>query len=155
MLSEIAAASDSIATPVSEKNLRWLRTGSLTKSWTHSRTLRTTSSLIATRSKLTVNLSPDVTGPRMASAGNWKTWNKQEWTRDCSQIEAPSFGDNIYFIQMALHTEVSLRRTESQDVPYVRAAPSWSSLQLPLLLHEGPVLRLPGLHLCAPHPPFL
>ena len=70
MLSEIAAASDSTATPVSEKKLRWLEEGSLTKSLTHSRTPRATPSLIATRCKLTIDLSPDVTGPPMASAVN-------------------------------------------------------------------------------------
>ena len=79
MLSEIAAASHSIATPVSEKKLHCVKTGSLTKSWTHNRTPPTTSSFITTRSKFTVNLSPDVTSPRMTSAVDWKTWNKSEW----------------------------------------------------------------------------
>ena len=74
--SEVAATSDRTVTPVFEKKLRWVKRGSLTKSWTHSRTPCTTSPLIATRSKLTVNFSPAVTGPRIASAVNWKAWNR-------------------------------------------------------------------------------
>ena len=76
MLSEIAASSDSIAIPVYEKKLCWVKTVSLTKTWTHSKITRSTSSLIAIRSKLTVNFSSDVTGPQMASAVIWKTCNK-------------------------------------------------------------------------------
>ena len=70
MLSEIAAASDSISIPVSEKKLHCVKTGSLTKSWTHCNTLRTMSSRMATRSKFTVNFSPETNGPRRARAVN-------------------------------------------------------------------------------------
>ena len=101
-----------------------------------------------------VNLSPDVTGPRMVSAVNYlrkseRPETEHEWARSCSEIETPSFGDNTYFTQMAPHTKASLRRAKSQKVPYVRAAPSCGPLQLPLLLHERLVLQLAGFYLCA------
>ena len=88
MLLEIAAASESISTPVSEKKLRCVKTGSLTNSWTHSNTPRTVISGMATRSKLTVNFSPEGNGPRRARAVIWKTWNDTRMNRKCSQIQA-------------------------------------------------------------------
>ena len=75
MPSERADASKGIATPVSEKKLRWVKIGSSTKSGTQNRTPRTSSPLISTQSSFFVNLYRDVTGPRIASAVNWKAWN--------------------------------------------------------------------------------
>ena len=74
MPSERMDASKVIATPVSEKKLRWVKSGSSTKFWTQSRTPRTSSSLIATQSSFIVNLYSYATGPRIASAVNLKTW---------------------------------------------------------------------------------
>ena len=84
MLSEIAAASDSTVTPVPEKKLRWVKTGSPAKSWAHSKTPHTISCLIVNWSRLIVNLSPKVTGPRMATAVNWKTRAKSRRERLCT-----------------------------------------------------------------------
>ena len=76
MLPEKAAASENIVTPVSEKKLRWVKNGSLTKSLTQSRKSRTTSSVIKTRSRFILNFSLDVTDPQKMGAVIFKTWNE-------------------------------------------------------------------------------
>ena len=80
---------------------------------------------------------------------------EHEWAKSNTETTPYMFWDSIYFIQMALHTKASLWKAESQDVPYIRAAPSWSALQLSLLLHKRLLFRLAGLHLRAPYPAFL
>ena len=133
-LSEIAAASDSIVTPVSEKKLRWVKTGSLTKSWTHSRPPRTTSSLIATRSKLTINFSPDVTGPRMASAVNWKTWYKRWMSYKLQQDGNPQFWKQykLYTDEAAHGSQPVQSRTSGRSLhqggSWLKSAPAASAL---------------------------
>ena len=57
------------------KKIPWVKCGLLTKSWTQSRTPRTSSSQIITRSRLMMNLSLEVTGPRRIRAISWNTWN--------------------------------------------------------------------------------
>ena len=49
---------------------------------------------------------------------------EHERARSSSETKPHIFGDNTYFIQMALHTKASLSSAKNQDVPYVRAAPS-------------------------------
>ena len=93
MLSEKAAASESTSTTVSEKKLRCVKTGSLTKSWTHSNTPRTVFSGMATRSKHTVNFSPEGSGPRRARAVNWNTWNDTLINQKCSQVKSQLCGN--------------------------------------------------------------
>ena len=57
MLPQIATDSANIAMPESEKKFLWVKCGLITKSCTHSRALRTSSSQIITCSRLVVNLS--------------------------------------------------------------------------------------------------
>ena len=73
-LSQIAADSANIAMPVLEKKFLWVKCGLLTKSCTQSRAPRISSSQIITRSRLTMNLSLEVTGPRTiaVSRNTWK-----------------------------------------------------------------------------------
>ena len=76
MLSAMATDSDSIVKPVSEKKFLWVKCGLRTKSCTQSRTPRTSSFLMATRSKLIVNSSLFADDPRITRAVNWNTWKK-------------------------------------------------------------------------------
>ena len=62
MLSETAAALNSIATPECEDKLRWVKCGLLTESCKQSRTPRTSYSSLSTRSKSVMKISPDVIG---------------------------------------------------------------------------------------------
>ena len=77
ILSEIAADSVNIAIPESEKKLRCVKCGLLTKSCTERIALCTSSSQIIIRSELMMNCPPQVTGPRTMRAVNWKTWKSK------------------------------------------------------------------------------
>ena len=143
MLSAIATDSDNIVTPVSEKKFLCVKCGFRTKSCPQNRTPRTSSFLMATRSRLMVNSSQCVEDPRITSVVNWNTWKTQlhERMRQLTGVEATSlFGYNTYFIQVPTSAKTKLCRTEWQDVTYVRAAPRGRPLQLPLFLHRGLVL---------------
>ena len=155
MLSEKSAASYNIVTPVSEKKLRSVKSGSLTETWTQSKTPRTTSSPIATRSKFFWNT------PQTSLANEYQMLlierlePKYDWGKGNSETTRYMFGDNGYFIQMALHTKANLRRADSQDVPYLRVDPCCSPLQLPPLSHKWLVIWSAVFHLSASHPAFL
>ena len=73
ILSEIAADSFNMVIPESEKKVRCVKCGLLTKSCTQRMALCTSSSQIITRSKLMMNRPPQVTGPRTIRAVRWKT----------------------------------------------------------------------------------
>ena len=75
MLSGMVAASDCIASPASEKKLRWVKCRLLTKCCKRIRTPGNSFSSTATQSLFIKNFSLDVTGPRIASAVIWVTWN--------------------------------------------------------------------------------
>ena len=77
ILSDMAADSVNMAIPETEKKLRCVKCGLLTKSWTQRIALWTSSSPIITPSKLTMNRPPLVTGPRTTRAVSWKTWKQQ------------------------------------------------------------------------------
>ena len=154
LLTAIAAASNSNVTPDSEKK-RCVKCGFRTKSWTQNRRPRTSSTLIATQSRIITDLSPNVTGPRLATASSWNAWNKAQTNQQQHWSSTQLVGDNTYFAQMAPQTETNLWRAESQDVPYVRAAAPWSPLQLPLLLHKLLTLWFARHHLGVPCPAVL
>ena len=78
ILSDIAADSVNMTIPESEKKLRCVKYGLLTKFCTQRIALCTSSSPIITPSKLTMNRPPLVTGPRTIRAVNWKTWKQQD-----------------------------------------------------------------------------
>ena len=146
MLSEMAAASDNMVSTKSEKKVRRRKCGLLTKFCTQSRTPRTSSSSIAIRFNFMRKWQVFLFGrPEM----------KYRWTNCKIKTTAYMIEDNTYFIQMAPNTKTSLRRADSQEVAYVRAAARWSPLQLPLLLHKRLVLGYAGLHLSTLHPAFL
>ena len=139
MLSAIATDSDNMVKPVSEKKFLCVKCGLRTKSCTQNKTQRTSSLLMATRSGLMVKSSHCVENPRITSVVNWNTWKTQmhERMRQLTGVEATSlFGYDTYFIQVPTSAKTSLRRTEWQDVTYVRAAPRGRPLQLPLHLHK-------------------
>ena len=73
--SAIATYSESIVTPNSEKKLVCVKCELRTASSTKSKTSRTSRSGMGTRSKVIVNFSPWVAGPRTTRAVNWNTWN--------------------------------------------------------------------------------
>ena len=73
MLSAIATDSDNMLKPVSEKKLLCVKCGIRTKSCTQSRKARTSSLLMATRSRLMVKASHDAEDPRITSVVNWNT----------------------------------------------------------------------------------
>ena len=77
MLVATATDSESIVRPVSEKKFLWVKCGLRTKSCTQSRTPRTSSLSMATRSKLIVNSSPFADDPRITRVVNWNIWNKE------------------------------------------------------------------------------
>ena len=158
MLSAIATDSDNMVKPVSEKKLICVKCGLRKKSFTQSRTPRTSSLLMATRSRLMETASLGVVDPSITSVVNWKTWNREPHRRMRSNkgVEATSlFGYDTYFLQVSTSAETSLCRTERQDVTYVRAAPRGRPLQLPLFLHKGLVLSPARLCLTLPCPTFL
>ena len=129
--------------PVSGTKFLCVKSGLRTKSCTQSRTPRTSSFLMATRSRLMVKSSHCVEYPRITSVVNWNTWKTQlhESMRQLTGVEATSLlGYDTYFIQLPTSAKTSLSRTERQDVTYVRAAPRGRRLQLPLFLHKGLVL---------------
>ena len=64
-------------------------------------------------------------------------------------------GYDTYFILVPMSAKTSLRRTERQDVTYVRAAPRGRLLQLPLFLHKGLVLSPARLKLAPLGPTLL
>ena len=64
--------SDRIVKLDSDKKLLCVKCGLRTKSCTQNRTPLISSSLMATRSKLTINFSPGVAAPRITSAVNWE-----------------------------------------------------------------------------------
>ena len=70
ILSEIAADSVNMAIPESEKKLRCVKCGLLTKSCTQRIALCTSSLQIITRTKLMMNRPPQVNGPRTMRAVN-------------------------------------------------------------------------------------
>ena len=147
MLSAIATDSDNMLKPVSEKKLLCVKCGLRTKSCTQSRTPRTSSLLMATRSRLMVKSSHCVEDPRITSVVNWNTWKTQlhERMRQFTGAGATSlFGYDTDFIQVPTSAKTSLCRTERQDVTNVRAAPRGRPLQLPLFLHKGLVRTQPG-----------
>ena len=76
MLSEMAEALDSIATPESEKKCRCLNCALLKNSCTQGKTPHISFSWKASQSKLILNFSPDVTGEQIGKTVNWKTRNK-------------------------------------------------------------------------------
>ena len=126
MLLATATDSESIVKPVSEKKFLCVKCGPRTKSCTHSRTPRTSSLSMATRSKLIVNSSPFADDPRITRVVNWNTWKTtlHEGTRQHIGVEATCLiGYDTYFIQVLTSAETSLSGTERQDVTYVRAAP--------------------------------
>ena len=158
MLSAIATDSDNMVKPVSEKKFLWVKCGIRTKSCTQSRTPRTSSLLMATRSRLMVKSSHCVEDPRITSVVNWNTWKTQLHERmgKLTGVEATSlFGYDTYFIQVPTSAKNSLCRTEWQDVTYVRAAPRGPPLQLPLFLHKGLVLGPARLNLATLGPTLL
>ena len=143
--------------PVSEKKLLCVKCGLRTKSCTQSRTPRTSSLLMATRSRLMVKSSHCVEDPRITSVVNWNTWKTQlhERMRQLTGAGATSlFGYDTCFIQVPTSAKTSLSRTERQDVTYVRAAPRGRPLQLPLFLHKGLVLSPARLNLAPLVQPF-
>ena len=77
IFSERAADSVNMEIPESEKKLRWVKCRLLTKSCTQRIALRTSSLSIITPSKLMMNRSPQVTGPRTIRSVNWKTWKRR------------------------------------------------------------------------------
>ena len=77
IFSERAADSVNMEIPESEKKLRWVKCRLLTKSCTQRIALHTSSLSIITPSKLMMNRSPQVTGPRTIRAVNWKTWKRR------------------------------------------------------------------------------
>ena len=158
MLSAIATDSDNMFKPVSEKKLLCVKCGLRAKSCTQSRTPRTSSLLMATRSRLMVKSSHCVEDPRITSVVNWNTWKTQlhERMRQFTGAGTTSlFGYDTYFIQVPTSAKTSLSRTERQDVTYVRAAPRGRPLQLPLLSHKGLVLSPTRLNLAPPSPTLL
>ena len=147
-----------MAKPVSEKKFLCVKCGLRTKSCTQSRTPRTSSFFMATRSRLMVNPSPFAGGPRSTSAVNSKTWNTEPHRRmrQFKGVQATCLiGDNTYFIQVPTSSKSSLYRTNWQDVTYVRAAPRGRPLQLPLFLHKGLVLSPARLNLAPLGPTLL
>ena len=136
-LSATARDSDNMLKPVSEKKFLWVKCGLRTKSCTQSRTPRTSSWLMATRSRLMVKVSHGVEDPRITSVVNWITWNTEPHRR---MRQYKGTGYDTYFIQVPTSAETSLCRKEWQDVTYVRAAPRGRPLQLPLFLHKRLVL---------------
>ena len=73
ILSDIAADSVNMAIPESEKKLRCVKWGLLTKSWTQRIALCTSALQIITRFKLMMNRPTQVTGPSTMRVVNWKT----------------------------------------------------------------------------------
>ena len=158
MLSAIAADSDNIFKPVSEKKILCVKCGLRTKSCTQSRTTRTSSLLIATRTRLMVKSSHCLEDPRITSVVNCNTLKRDlhETMRQLKGVETTSLcGYNTYFIQVPTIATTSLSRTERQDVTYVRAAPRGRPLQLPLFLHKGLVLSPARLNLVPLGPALL
>ena len=150
--------SDNMVRPVSEKKFLCVKCGVRTKSRTQSRTPRTSSVLMATRSRLTLNSSHCVTDPRITSVVNWKTWITEPHRRiwQLNGVEATCFiGYDTYFIQVRTSAETSLFRTKWKEVTYVRAAARGRPLQLPLFLHKGLVLSPARLNFASPGPNLL
>ena len=77
MLSAIATDSDNMVKPVSENKFLCVKCGLRTKSCKQNRTARTSSFLMATRSRPMVNSSRCVGDPRITSDVNWNTWNRE------------------------------------------------------------------------------
>ena len=99
MLSAIATESGSIVKPDSEKKLLCVKCGLRTKSYRQSRTPRTSSSLMATRSRLTINFSPRIAGPCITSVVNWISWNNAiSWPKQTTHESAKqnAWLDTIY-----------------------------------------------------------
>ena len=147
MLSQIAAYSANIRMPESEKNSHEILHAK--QSITH---------LILAkhhaRSRLMVNLSPEVTGPRTMGAVSWNTCIKQDDSPANQTIRRlHHIRHDTYFKQMLASTKTSLQRAKRQDVTYVRAAPRWKPLQLSLVLHKGLVLSPTSLNPTASDPP--
>ena len=158
MLSAIATDSDNMLKPVSEKKFLCVKCGLRTKSCTQSRTPRTSSLLMATRSRLMLKSSHCVEDPRITSVVNWNTWKTQlhEKMRQLTGAGATSlFGYDTYFIQVPMSAKTNLCRTKWPDVIYVRAAPRGRPLQLPLFLHKGLVLSPERLNFAPPGPTIL
>ena len=155
ILSEIAADSLNMAVPESEKELRCVKCGLLTKSCTQRIALCTSSLQIITRSKLMLNRPPQVIGPRTMRAVNWKTWQNKINIFQITIVKLYHIGHDTYFKQMLTSTETSLRTAERQDITYDRASLRWRPLQLSLLLNEGLVFRPASLDLTALDPSAL
>ena len=83
-LSEVIADLVYIATPASQKKMRWLICGFPTKSCTQNRAPSTLSSATIARSRLRTNFSPEVTAPRKMRVISWNTCNKD------TPVTAPS-----------------------------------------------------------------
>ena len=72
-LSATTTAFSNIATPLSQKKLLWVNEGSRTKSCTQAMISSTASWLMATQSKVMLNLAPCLHAPLTSSAAKWKT----------------------------------------------------------------------------------
>ena len=77
MLSQIAESSANRAIPDSKKKFLWVKCGLLKKSCTQNIAPGTSSSAINAHSRLMMNFSTEVTGPRTMRAVSWSTWKKQ------------------------------------------------------------------------------
>ena len=135
MLSQIAVNSANIAIPESEKEYFWVKCGLLKKSCRQIRAPCTSISAIITSSRLMMNFSLEVTGPRTMRDFSWNTWEKQDNSCTTQTItRLYHIGHDRNFKKMLASTETSLQRAKQQDVSYVMAAPRWRLLQLSLLL---------------------
>ena len=74
-------------------------------------------------SRHTVQILPEVTGPRTMRVVSWNTGNKN--TSVTTQIMKRLYltGRNIYFKQMQASTKTRLQRAKRQDITYVGAVP--------------------------------
>ena len=140
--------------PESEKKFLWVKGGLLTKSCTQSRAPRTSSWEIIIGSKLMMNLSQEVTGPRTMRAVSWSTWEKQDVSFLIQTItRLYQIRHDTFFKQLLASTETSLPRAKLQDIAYVRAAFRWRPLHLSLILDKTLVFIPTSLNLTAFDPP--
>ena len=122
MLSAIATDSDSIVKPDSEKKLVCVICGLRATFCTQNRTPRTSSFLMATRSRLTMNFSPPLTGQWTTSVINWNTWN----IKTSSGKQSNSSKSDHHAWQDTIHTLYRCwraRKAALSDITYIRAAP--------------------------------
>ena len=136
MQSATTTDSHNIVKPDSEKKLLCVKFGLRTKSFTQSRTPRTSSSLMATRPELQAH------GSQESSTGTPETTEAHEENKTTHGNQNNMLiGYNTYFVEVLASTETNLCGTKRQDFTYIRAALRGRPLQLLLFLHKRLVFR--------------